>query len=115
MARYILGAISLTMAVACFLMFVPAAISLGITKTGLPPAFVLLFVALGSFFTVIGAFLWVRSVQRAPGDDIFSDQRGLLVSLMLATVLLLGAATLWLALHPDFWSGMMQGMGEARR
>jgi hypothetical protein len=67
---------------------------------------------LAAMFFAATAYLWVRAANMAEGDDLFSGDRGLLVSLMIVTVLVLTGGTIWMVAHRDFWLGMFDGLSS---
>jgi hypothetical protein len=113
MTRFIWGTICLLIATLCFLSAFGMIIAAARVQTR--SAVLLLSVAFGILFLLMTLILWYRSVKLCPGDDIFSDQRGLLVALMVITILVVGGGTTWLAANPDFWAGMLRGVIEAER
>jgi heme/copper-type cytochrome/quinol oxidase subunit 3 len=117
MVRYAAGTICLALAILLIAMGAPTVAAGSILRPReLPAGMVVAFLAAGVFFAVFAAYSWVRAVKLTPGDDILSDQRGLLVALMLVTTLLLGGAMLWLMAHPSFWRGAIDGLiGGASR
>lgn len=107
--RYLIGTISFFIAVPLFL-FGGLIGVIGPAVRSLPPAMTWIFFALGAFLIAIGAYLWYRAVAVTPGDDVLDGDRGLIVSLMVITALILAGGTLYFALNRDFWQGALQDM-----
>ncbi|HYR29201.1 MAG TPA: hypothetical protein VEU30_12095, partial [Thermoanaerobaculia bacterium] len=68
------------------------------------------------FFALLAALAWVRAIRVTPGEHLLDDQRGLLIGLMIATVILLAGFVVYTAVHLEFWRGAIDGMrdGAAR-
>jgi hypothetical protein len=75
-----------------------------------PPAMAWTFFGIGTVLVVTGAYLWFRAVAVTSGEDVLDGNRGLIVSLMMITALILAGGTLYFAVNPDFWRGALAGM-----
>jgi hypothetical protein len=107
--RYLIGTITFLVAVPMFLIGgLVGVINPAVSR--FPPAVAWIFLGLGAFLAATGAYLWYRAVAVTPGDDVLSDDRGTIVSLMVITALILAAGTLYFALNPDFWRGALEGV-----
>jgi drug/metabolite transporter (DMT)-like permease len=109
-SRYVLGTICLALAILFIALSGPAAAGYIFNPTEVPPGLILMLFGIGCFFGILAVYLWIRAVKLTPGDHILSDQRGLLVALMLVTTLFLGTGMLWILADPEFWRGVISGM-----
>jgi hypothetical protein len=110
--RYLLGTICLSLGLLLVGISLPAAAGRILYPDELPSGFVLSLVVVGAIFLALAAFAWVHAIKVTPGDDLLSDQRGLLVGLMLVTTLALGGAMLWSMVHVKFWRDTVAGMRD---
>lgn len=111
--RYVAGTIFLFIGSAYFAMSAPAILAAGLAQISM--SVVVRMLVAGACFVFLGGFLWVRAVRLTPGDHVLSDQRGLLVALMLVTTVLIAAGLLWSMLQPEFLHGSFEGMVDAAR
>jgi Zn-dependent protease with chaperone function len=61
---------------------------------------------------VLGCWMWWEAIRHTSGDDIFSGDRGLLVSLMLVGLIAVAGMTLYLAVSRDTWRGFAEGWNK---
>ena len=108
--RYLVGALCLALGIGFIGLSAPAAVGAIAYPSDLPLPMALTLGGTGLFFICVAAYFWVRAVRLTPGDDMLSDQRGLLVSLMLVTSVLLIGGMLWSMMHLDFWRDTISGM-----
>ena len=109
--RYLIGTINFLIAVPMFFIgSLVAVINPAVSR--FPPAMTWVLFGIGALLVVAGAYLWYRAVAATPGEDVLDGDRGLLVSLMVITALILAGGTLYFALNPDFWRGALAGVLE---
>lgn len=108
--RYLLGTVCFIVAMPCFLIGAFAAVISPAAGGRIPPAMAWAFLSVGVVLVVIGIYAWYRAVNVLPGEDLFSEQRGLMVSLIVITTLIIAGGTVYFAVNPDFWQGALRGL-----
>ena len=62
---------------------------------------------------ITGFLLWRSAYVRAPEtDELFTGERGLLLSLMLVSTLFLAWFMTVMIVQPDFWRGLIDGLSN---
>jgi len=79
----------------------------------LEPWFMLFFLLHGAACVGFAMYLWYRAIKVTAGDDVFADQRGLLLASMLITALATFGAMAWTMTTPGFWRDSIAGMLSA--
>jgi hypothetical protein len=110
MPRFWLGVVCLLLAVLCA--FTVVGVSLISVLHGGPAIAAAIPLALGILFAAFGGGLWLAALKDAAGDDFFSGQRGLLVSLMLIASIALLALLVAMLAHPEALRGFIEGWGR---
>jgi hypothetical protein len=107
MPRFWLGLVCLLLAV--FSAFAVVGTGLVSLTRGAPVVAVIMPLAAGILFAAFGGGLWLAALKNAGGDDLFSGERGLLMSLMLISSVALLALLVFLVTNPEPLRGFMEG------
>jgi hypothetical protein len=110
MARFILGVI--TLLIAAFLSVAAIGGAVAAFWPGAARVPLLVFFLPALFFFGVTADLWTKAIQATEEDDLFSGQRGLLISAMMVTTLLIAGVMLSLILNVGFWHGLVAGLRD---
>jgi membrane protein implicated in regulation of membrane protease activity len=108
--HYLVGALCLALGVGFVGLSAPAAVGRVLYPSDLPLSFALFVLGTGVLFLCMAAYFWVRAVKLTPGDDILADRRGLLVSVMVVTAVVLVGGMLWSMADVGFWRDTIAGM-----
>ena len=65
--------------------------------------------AFGICFVAVTVALWVGAIRSAEGEDLFSGERGRLVSAMVVATLVIGLLLLLLSFNTGSWRGFIEG------
>lgn len=113
LTRYLIGAFSLAVGTLFIGMSAAAALGSIIHSADLEPWFMLFLLLQGAACVGFAIYLWYRAIKVTAGEDVFADQRGLLIALMLITALATFGAMGWAMITPDFWRDSIAGMLSA--
>lgn len=112
---YLVGAICLAVGLVLLAIAVPTAAGVAIYPERIPVSFLVRGIIGGLLFLFVAARFWWGAIKRTSGDHILSDQRGLLVGLMVATTAVFIGLISWTMLNPGFWAGAISGVLDAAR
>lgn len=109
--RLILGALAL--AVAAFAVPLSFAMPFAPLLSPGTPLSSMLFLLLPALISlIVGVILWISAIRSVDGDDIFSGERGQLLSLMIAITVMIGAGAFYFLIQRDFWRGFFAGLAD---
>ncbi|HYC93778.1 MAG TPA: hypothetical protein VEO54_31535 [Thermoanaerobaculia bacterium] len=112
---YAAGAICLALGLSLITMAAVSAAGGAIYSRYIPRSLAVTQLVTGLLFVAVTARLWWGSIQRAAGDHLLADQRGLLVGLMVVTTAIFLALIAGAMFLPAFWAGAFDGMLDAAR
>ncbi|HEX6100056.1 MAG TPA: hypothetical protein VF432_27335 [Thermoanaerobaculia bacterium] len=112
---FVAGAVCLAGGLVSIAVVLPTMAGATIYRIDVARSMFLASLAVGVVFFAAAARLWWGALQRTGGDDLLSDQRGLLVGLMVVTTVVLVGAMVGMMLNPEFWEGAISGMRDGLR
>ena len=105
MMRFILGAV--TLLIAALLSFGAVAGAVAGFWPGAPVVSPFFLFVPAIFFFLVTVYLWTKAIRSTEDDDLFSGQRGLLISAMIVTTLVIAGTMLFFSMDIDSWRGFM--------